>query len=79
MIPSDEIWLKIGGDKGGSSFKMSIQLVNVEKPNSVKNSTVFTLFEAPDSVVNLHIALDRYKSMITDLQSSKWRYDKPLT
>ena len=29
MIPSDEIWLKIGGDKGGSSFKMSIQLVKV--------------------------------------------------
>ena len=74
MIPSHEIWIKIGGDKGGSSFKVSFQLVNVEKPNSVKNSTVFALFEAPDSVVNLHIALDRYKSVMTDIQKSKWRY-----
>lgn len=52
---------------------MSFQIVNVEKPNSVKNSTVFALFEAPDSVANLHIALDRYKSAITELQNSKWR------
>ena len=74
MIPSDEIWVKIGGDKGGSSFKMSFQLVNVKKPNSVKNSTVFALFEASDSVVNLHIALDRYKSVMTDIQNSKWKY-----
>ena len=73
MIPSDEVWIKIGGDKGGSSFKMSVQLVNVEKPNSVKNSTVFALFEAPDTVANLHIALDRYKNAISDIQASKWR------
>lgn len=73
MIPSDEVWIKIGGDKGGSSFKMSVQLVNVEKPNSVKNSTVFSLFEAPDTVANLHIALDRYKNAISHIQGSKWK------
>ncbi len=31
LIPSNEVWLKIGGDKGGSSFKMSIQLVNARE------------------------------------------------
>ena len=51
-IPFDEIWIKIGGDKGGSSFKISVQMVNVMKPNSVKNSAVFWMFEAPDSVCN---------------------------
>jgi hypothetical protein len=61
LIPSDEIWIKIGGDKGGSSFKASLQVVNVDKPNSVKNSCVFAIFEAPDSYTNLHIALDRYR------------------
>ena len=70
LIPSNEIWLKIGGDKGGSSFKMSIQIVNVTKPNSVNNSCVFSLFEAPDSVLNLHIALDQYHDAISDLQES---------
>lgn len=29
-IPEDEIWIKIGGDKGGGTFKMCIQIVNVE-------------------------------------------------
>ena len=52
---------------------MSFQLVNVDKPNSVKNSVVFALFEAPDSVGSLHIALDRYKSAISDVQESRWR------
>uniref|UniRef100_A0A1X7SR09 Uncharacterized protein n=1 Tax=Amphimedon queenslandica TaxID=400682 RepID=A0A1X7SR09_AMPQE len=51
---------------------MSFQVINVPKPNSVKNSTVFPLLEAPDSVSNLHIALDRYKNAITDLQTSVW-------
>ncbi len=47
---------------------MSFQIVNVAKPNSVKNSTVFVLLEASDSVVNLRIALDQYSSAISDLQ-----------
>lgn len=25
-IPRDEVWVKIGGDKGGGSFKMSFQV-----------------------------------------------------
>ena len=73
LLPPQEIWLKIGGDKGGSSFKTSLQIVNVEKPNSVKNSCVFTVFEAPDSVLNLHTALDRYTKTVSDLQVSLWR------
>ncbi len=27
-IPSDEIWVKLGGDKGRGSFKLNLQLVN---------------------------------------------------
>ena len=49
-------------------FKLSILL-----SQTVKNSTVFALFEAPDSVYNLHIALDKYKDVITDLQASMWK------
>ena len=59
MIPEDEIWVKIGGDKDGGSFKMSFQIHNVPHPNSVENTCVFAAFQANDSTINLHIALDR--------------------
>lgn len=49
--------------------------MNVDKPNSVCNSCVFSLFEGPDSAVNLHIALDRYKNVISELQMAKWRLE----
>ena len=73
MIPSDEIWIKIGGDKGGTSFKTSLQVVNVPKPNSVRNSCAFAVFEAPDISANLHIALKQYSSQMTELQASNWK------
>ena len=39
VIPSDEIWIKIGGDKGGGkSMKASFQLCNVLRPNAVQNT-----------------------------------------
>ena len=74
MIPEDEIWIKIGGDKGGSSFKMNFQICNVATPNSNTNTCVFCAFLAYDSITKLHIALDRYSDQINDLQTTKWRY-----
>ncbi len=34
VVPENEIWIKIGGDKGGGSFKMNFQICNVLTPNS---------------------------------------------
>lgn len=48
-ISEEEIWLKIGGDKGGGSFKMSFQLGNVQNPNSPTNTCVFAVFEYRES------------------------------
>ena len=73
-IPPEEIWVKIGGDKGGKSFKTSFQIFNVPRPNSVQNTCVFAVFEANNTPTNLHVALDRFKSQITSLQSTVWRY-----
>ena len=28
-IPSNEVWVKLGGDKGHGSFKINMQVVNV--------------------------------------------------
>ena len=47
VMPEDEIWVKLGGDMGGGSFKLCFQIANLEKPNSVDNTIVFCCFGAP--------------------------------
>ena len=73
-IPENEVWIKIGGDKGGGSFKMNSQIVNVPSPNSPQNTCVFACFEAPGSLTNLHVALDRFKNDIEIMNGMRWRY-----
>jgi hypothetical protein len=65
--------VKLGGDKGGSCMKVHTQVCNVPTPNSPRNTSVFTAFEAPDTITNLHIALGRYREEVTELQSRNWR------
>ncbi|KAL5475254.1 hypothetical protein EMCRGX_G027330 [Ephydatia muelleri] len=69
-IPASEVWLKIGGDKGGGTCKMNFQIA---AQNSVHNTCVFCCFEAGDSVTNLHVALDRFKDQVEHLHGMKWR------
>ena len=68
VIPDDELWIKLGGDKGRGSFKFNFQVVNVNAPNSVKKTVLVAVFKAGDSTTNLHIALDRYKEHIEEAQ-----------
>nr|XP_047144594.1 uncharacterized protein LOC124818114 [Hydra vulgaris] len=72
-INQSEIHVKIGGDHGGGSFKMSYQIANVSKPNSKNNSTVFNIFEAKNYRANLKIGLSRHIDEIRQLQTIKWR------
>ena len=55
-------------------MKASFQICNVPRPNLVQNTVIFSIFEARDSVVNLHVALDRYSDQIKHLHSTLWRY-----
>ena len=34
FIPSNEVWVKVGGDHGGDSFKVILQIANLLKLNS---------------------------------------------
>uniref|UniRef100_A0A1X7VGN6 Uncharacterized protein n=1 Tax=Amphimedon queenslandica TaxID=400682 RepID=A0A1X7VGN6_AMPQE len=52
---------------------MSFQIVNTQKPNSALDSCVFSVFEAPDNVVNLHLALDQYIDIVSNLQKTQWK------
>ena len=70
VIPGNEVWIKLGGDKGGGAFKMNFQIVNTSAPNSIYNTCVFACFEA---LTNLHIALDRYKEEVVTLAASQWK------
>ena len=56
---------------------MSFQVVNTDKPNSVFNSCVFSLFEAPDNVVNLRLALDQYRDIVSR-QETQWKLVKDI-
>ena len=72
VIPGNEVWIKLGGDKGGGGFKMNFQIVNTSSLNSIYNTCVFACFEAQGTIANLHIALDRYKEDVT-LAASQWK------
>ena len=74
-IPEGEVWLKLGGDKGGGTFKLCFQHLNVPSPNSPDNTCIFTLFEAPDNYTNLSIAFERYKDALNDMETQTWRYN----
>ena len=69
----NEIHIKIGGDHGGKSFKMSYQCCNTKHPNSRSNTVVFSLFGAKDYRINLKIGLGRFKSQVDVLQSMNWQ------
>ncbi|XP_071796273.1 uncharacterized protein [Asterias amurensis] len=73
LIPDNEIWLKVGGDKGGNSFKMCFQIVNVNKPNSLENTVVFACYEGTDSLVNLQRTMPAMMEQIALLSTKKWR------
>ena len=66
----------LGRDKGGpgGSFKMNFQIVNIEAPKSPQNTCVFSIFEAGDSTLNMHVALDRYKDDIEGLNGMELKY-----
>ena len=71
--PNDEVHVKIGGDHGGGSFKMSYQCCNTLHPNSTGNTVVFSLFEAKDYRDNLKVGLSRFKDQVDVLQTLNWR------
>ena len=52
-IPENEIWVKIGGDHGKNSFKLTLQIANTQKPNSHQNTIVIAMAAVKDSHENI--------------------------
>ena len=54
---------------------MSFQICNVDHPNSPVNTCAFCVFEAPDNITNLKIALERFQDQVDNLHKRTWRYN----
>ena len=71
-IPSDEVWVKLGGDHGGGSFKFSFQIANTAHPNALQNTVPFLVFAAPDSFENLATTLNPFADQVKMLMGTTW-------
>ncbi|XP_072015499.1 uncharacterized protein [Amphiura filiformis] len=71
--PTDRILVKIGADHGGGTTKAYYNIINVDNTNSCNATTIFSMFEAPETQANLHIALDRFVEQVNKLESETWR------
>ena len=49
VIPEDQICLTVGGDHGGSSFKMPLQTANIQSPYSRHNPFMNHMAKSKDS------------------------------
>ncbi|XP_071944865.1 uncharacterized protein [Antedon mediterranea] len=76
LIPNDEIWLKIGGDKGGGNFKLMYQICNVAHPNSLNNTINLLVFEGTDNLFNLKTSMTNLIPQINELHKASWKGKK---
>ena len=75
-IPTDEIWVKFGGDHGGDSFKVAMQILNLEAPNARGHTNVILCFKGKDYHSNLKKTLGPLKLQIEDVQKMVWKGKK---
>ncbi|KAJ8018545.1 hypothetical protein HOLleu_43399 [Holothuria leucospilota] len=64
----EKIWIKIGGDKGGSTTKLAMQVVNIPGCNSPHNTHLLGMFEATDSIENLHSIFGSFTDEFISMQ-----------
>lgn len=76
QIPEDEVWVKMGGDHGGDSFKAFLQVANLHKPNSKFNTFLVCMANCKDSHENLRTLLKPFKEQVSRLQTMTWKNDR---
>ena len=73
FIPASEVWIKIGGDKGGGTFKMHFQIVNIATPNSDHTHVCFAALQLGTVSPTSTQHLTRFKDQVEHLNGMKWR------
>ena len=72
-IPKNEIWIKVGGDHGGGSMKVMLQVGNVNKPNSKHHTYLICMANAKDTHHNLRTILTPLQKEFDNLKQMQWR------
>ena len=78
-IPESEIWVKIGGDHGKGSFKLCLQVLNVQNPNSKFMTILIGMAYIKDTYQNLNLFFEVLKQQIESLSGSEWEGKKIRT
>ena len=78
-IPSNQIWVKVGGDHGRGSMKICTQIANLVNPNAKEHTHMVALVEEKDSYEVLQGLLSNLNSDISLLQTSTWDNKEILT
>jgi len=71
-IPQNEIWVKFGGDHGKDSLKFTMQIANINKPNSKHNTFVVAMAKVKDSYENLRICMSILQQQLEELSRLEW-------
>ena len=74
-VPEDEIWVNVGGDHGSGSFS-TLQIANLDNPNSKLNTRLLLIADCNDSPKNLSRLLNLYKDQIKSQQTMTCRGKK---
>ncbi|XP_077998240.1 uncharacterized protein LOC144451311 [Glandiceps talaboti] len=73
IIPENEVWVKVGGDKGGEFMKTCLEVCNVNHPNSIDNTIIINMFRANDNYKNLEITTKELMAEVSSLDGLLWR------
>ena len=73
LFHDEEVWLKIGGDSGGGSFKFWITPLVSANPDRITICTM--IFTGEETWGNMEATLgQKYKEAIHDLQQRSYKY-----
>jgi hypothetical protein len=68
---NNELWVKFGGDKGGTSTKLAVEIANVKNSNSAENTELIACYEATDSRDNMQKVFGMYSEQFINLDNAK--------
>ena len=67
VAPKDELWIKIGVDKGGHYNKVSFQPMNAPLHNSVKNTYTMGMYEGEESYEEMKAAFGGFDASLFEI------------
>jgi len=64
-----KLWVAIGGDKGGTTTKLVVSIVNAKMSSSVKNLVLIGMYEGTDNAENMRTAFADFGTELATIQT----------